>query len=243
VGEPQGEIPLRIPKLREGDFFPGLLEPCRRAENTLLVAAQAGCVQGVSTRKLDDLVRAVGLTGIDKSKVSRICSELDEFVHAFRSRHLEGSFPHSWLDAMYLMVRQDHRIVNQALVLAIAVRDTGDREILSLAFGQSEEYALWRDFLRGPVRRGLKDIQLVISDTVEVLKASMQQALAGAVFLSWNGTVIHKHGAFDPGYLGFRPSKLVLWTAIQWSYENGHRWFDFARSDLEAQDLRNRKAG
>jgi len=183
-----GEIPLRIPKLREGNFFPSLLEPRRRAEKALLAVVQAAYVQGVSTRKVDDLVRALGLSGIDKSKVSRICSELDEFVEAFRNRPLEGSFPYLWLDALYLKVRQDHRIVNQALVVAIAVRDTGDREILGLALGQSEEYAFWLDFLRGLVRRGLKGVQLVISDAHEGLKAAVEQALAGA---AWQRCRVH----------------------------------------------------
>jgi len=183
-----GEIPLRIPKLREGNFFPSLLEPRRRAEKALLAVVQAAYVQGVSTRKVDDLVRALGLTGIDKSKVSRICSELDEFVEAFRNRPLQGSYPYLWLDALYLKVRQDHRIVNQALVVAIAVRETGDREILGLALGQSEEYAFWLDFLRGLVRRGLRGVQLVISDAHEGLKAAVEQVLAGA---TWQRCRVH----------------------------------------------------
>jgi transposase-like protein len=183
-----GEIPLRIPKLREGNFFPSLLEPRRRAEKALLAVVQTAYVQGVSTRKVDDLVRALGLSGIDKSKVSRICSELDELVEAFRNRPLEGSYPYLWLDALYLKVRQDHRIVNQALVVAIAARDSGDREILGLALGQSEEYAFWLGFLRGLVRRGLKGVQLVVSDAHEGLKAAVEQALTGA---TWQRCRVH----------------------------------------------------
>jgi len=166
------------PKLREGNFFPSLLEPRRRAEKALLAVVQTAYVQGVSTRQVDDLVRALGLSGIDQSKVSQMCSELDGFVQAFRNRPLEGSFPYLWLDALYLKVRQDHRIVRQALVVAIAVLDTGDREILGLALGQGEEYAFWLDFLRGLVRRGLKGVQLVISDAHEGLKAAEVVAAA-----------------------------------------------------------------
>ena len=183
-----GEIPLRIPKLREGNFFPSLLEPRRRAEKALLAVVQAAYVQGVSTRKVDDLLQALGLTGLDKSKVSRICRELDVFVDAFRNRPLEGSYPYLWLDALYLKVRQDHRIVSQALIVAIAVRDTGDREILGISLGQSEEYAFWVDFLRGLVRRGLKGVQLVTSDAHEGLKAAVEQVLAGS---TWQRCRVH----------------------------------------------------
>ena len=183
-----GEIPLRIPKLREGSYLPSLLEPRRRAEKALLAVVQAAYVQGVSTRKVDELLQALGLTGIDKSKVSRICLELDVFVDAFRNRPLEGSYPYLWLDALYLKVRQDHRIVSQALIVAIAVRDTGDREILGVSLGQSEEYAFWLDFLRGLARRGLKGVQLVTSDAHEGLKAAVEQVLAGS---TWQRCRVH----------------------------------------------------
>jgi transposase-like protein len=183
-----GEIPLRIPKLREGQYFPSLLEPRRRAEKALLAVVQAAYVQGVSTRKVDELLQALGLTGIDKSKVSRICRELDEFVEAFRNRPLEGSYPYLWLDALYLKVRQDHRIVSQALVVGIGVKDTGEREILGFSLGQSEEYAFWLDFLRGLVRRGLKGVQLVTSDAHEGLKAAVEQVLVGS---TWQRCRVH----------------------------------------------------
>ena len=133
-----GEIPLRIPKLREGSYLPSLLEQRRRAEKALLAVVQAAYVQGVSTRKVDELLQALGLTGIDtpalaggarESKVSRICRELDVFVDAFRNRPLEGSYPNLWLDALYLKVRhtvpvscrEDHRIVSQALIVSPTV--------------------------------------------------------------------------------------------------------------------------
>jgi transposase-like protein len=114
-----GEIPLRIPKLRQGSYYPCFLEPRRRAERALLAVIQTAYVEGVSTRKVDELVQALGLTGIDKSKVSRICKELDTAVAAFRERRFERAYPYVWLDALYLKVRENHRIVSKAVVIAI----------------------------------------------------------------------------------------------------------------------------
>jgi putative transposase len=116
-----GEIDLRIPKLRVGTYFPGLLEHRRHAEKALLAVVQQAYVEGVSTRKVDDLMQAMGLNGMDKSAVSRTCKALDEVVHEFRNRPLEGRYPYVWLDAMYLKVRQNHRIVSLAKVIAIGV--------------------------------------------------------------------------------------------------------------------------
>jgi transposase-like protein len=213
-----GEIPLRIPKLREGSFFPSLLEPRRRAEKALLAVVQTAYVQGVSTRKVDDLVRALGLTGIDKSKVSRICSELDELVAAFRNRPLEGSYPYLWLDAVYLKVRQDHRILNQALVVAIGVRESGEREILGFGLGPSEEYAFWVDFLRGLVRRGLRGVQLVTSDAHQGLKGALDQVLTGA---TWQRCRVH----FMRNVLAHIPkgSKSVVAAALRTIFAQPHR--------------------
>ena len=134
-----GEIPVRIPKLRQGSYFPSFLEPRRRAERALMAVIQSAYVEGVSTRKVDKLVQTLGLTGIDKSKVSRICQELDEAVMIFRNRPLEAEYPYLWLDAVYLKVRQNHRSVNMAVVIAIGVRETGEREILAIDIGASEE--------------------------------------------------------------------------------------------------------
>ena len=183
-----GEIPLRIPKLRDGTYFPSLLEPRKRSEKALLSVVQSAYVQGVSTRKVDDLLRALGLTGIDKSKVSRICKELDDVVEAFRNRPLEGKYPYLWLDALYLKVRQDHRIVSKALIVAIGVRETGEREILGLTLGASEEYAFWLDFLRSLSRRGLQGVELVTSDAHEGLKAAIRQVLTSA---TWQRCRVH----------------------------------------------------
>ena len=175
-----GEIPLRIPKLRRGSYYPSFLEPRRRAERALLTVIQTAYVQGVSTRKVDDLVQALGLSGIDKSKVSRICKELDEAVTAFRNRELKEPYPYVWLDAVYLKVRENHRIVNMALVIASGVRETGEREILGLDMGASEDGGFWIDFLRSLLARGLKGVELVISDAHEGLKEAVSKVLTGA---------------------------------------------------------------
>jgi putative transposase len=183
-----GELPLQIPKLRQGSYFPSLLEPRRRAEQALLAVVQSAYVQGVSTRKVDELLQQLGLTGIDKSRVSRICKQLDEQVNAFRERVLEGEYPYLWLDALYLKVRQRHRIVSMAGVIAIGVRETGEREVLGLEIGASEEAAFWQEFLRKLVRRGLNGVRLVISDAHEGLRLAITQVLAGS---SWQRCRVH----------------------------------------------------
>jgi len=169
-----GEIPLRIPKVREGTYFPSLLEPRRREERALLAVVQSAYVEGVSTRKVDKLLKSLGLTGIDKSKVSRICKELDEIVEGFRQRRLEVKYPYVWLDAIYLNVRQNHRIVSMAVVIAIGVTETGEREVLGFDVGASESEAFWVEFLRRLVRRGLEGVQLVTSDAHEGLKGAIR---------------------------------------------------------------------
>lgn len=183
-----GEIELQIPKLRQGSYFPSLLEPRRRAEKALLSVVQEAYIKGVSTRKVDDLVQALGLSGFDKSAVSRACKELDEMVEQFRNRPLEHGYPYIWLDAIYLKVRQNHRIVSQAAVIAIGVRQTGERDVLGLALGASESEPFWSEFLRSLVKRGLKDVQLVISDAHEGLKAAIAKVLSGA---TWQRCRVH----------------------------------------------------
>jgi putative transposase len=183
-----GDIPLRIPKLRRGSYFPSFLEPRRRAEKALMAVIQSAYVEGVSTRKVDDLVQALGLAGVDKSKVSRMCKELDEAVTAFRNRSLEEAHPYLWLDALYLKVRQNHRIVNMAVVIAIGVRESGERDILAVDIGASEEGAFWTAFLRTLVARGLKGVQLVISDAHEGLKEAIATVLTGA---TWQRCRVH----------------------------------------------------
>ena len=183
-----GEVPLKIPKLREGSYFPSLLEPRKRSERALLAVIQEAYVKGISTRKVDDLVRALGLSGVDKSKVSRITKNLDELVQDFRRRPLEDEYPYVWLDALYLKVRQNHRVVSLAVVVAVAVTHEGTRTILGFDVGASEEEAFWLQFLRSLVERGLKGVQLVISDAHEGLKAAVRAVFAGT---SWQRCRVH----------------------------------------------------
>ena len=183
-----GEVPLKIPKLREGSYFPSLLEPRKRSEKALLAVIQEAYVKGISTRKVDDLVKALGLSGVDKSKVSRITKNLDELVQDFRQRPLEDEYPYVWLDALYLKVRQNHRVVSLAVVVAVAVTHEGTRTILGFDVGASEEEAFWLQFLRSLVERGLKGVQLVISDAHEGLKAAVRAVFAGT---SWQRCRVH----------------------------------------------------
>jgi putative transposase len=178
-----GDVALNIPKLREGSYFPGFLEPRRRAEKALLEVIQTAYVEGVSTRRVDELVQAMGLSGIDKSAVSRICKELDAIVHSFRNRPLDGKdgkYPYVWLDAVYVKVRQNHRIVSMALVVAIGVKESGERAILGLEIGASEEGSFWTEFLRSLVGRGLCGVQLVISDAHTGLQQAIPRVLSGS---------------------------------------------------------------
>src|SRR5919198_1022396 len=158
-----GELELRIPKLRQGSYFPSFLEPRRRSEQALLAVIQQAYVCGVSTRRVDQLVESLGLR-ISRSEVSRICMALDEHVEAFRTRPLEGAYPYLFLDAKVEKVRDGGRVVNKALVIAHGVHETGRREILSIDVGEAETEAFWTDFLRGLVARGLVGVQLAISD-------------------------------------------------------------------------------
>jgi len=183
-----GEIELAIPKLRQGSYYPSLLEPRRPAEKALLAVVQEAYLKGVSTRKVDDLLKALGLTGIDKSKVSRICKELDQAVEQFRQRKLQESYPYVWLDALYLKVRQNHRVVSLALVIAVGVDEQGERHLLGFDLGGSEEQAFWLAFLRSLLKRGLKSVQLVISDAHEGLKKALNQVFTGA---SWQRCRVH----------------------------------------------------
>lgn len=183
-----GEVPLRIPKLRQGSYFPSLLEPRKRSEKALLAVIQEAYVKGVSTRKVDDLVRALGLKGVSKSKVSRICQELDELVTAFRQRPLDGDYPYVWLDALYVKVRQRHRIVSQAVVIAIGVRRDGERAVLGFDVGPGEEEAFWKAFLRQLKERGLSGVQIVTSDAHNGLKKAVQAVFAGA---AWQRCRVH----------------------------------------------------
>src|ERR1043166_195401 len=136
-----GTLELQVPRVRDGTFFPSLLEPRRRAERALLAVVQEAYVQGVSTRRVDDLVQALGMSGISKSQVSRICAELDAEVERFRTRRLEGPYPYVWLDATFVKVREAGRVVSMAIVVAIGVRASGERGVVGLDVGPSEDGA------------------------------------------------------------------------------------------------------
>jgi transposase-like protein len=183
-----GTIELQVPRVRDGSYFPSLLEPRRRAERALLAVVQEAYVQGVSTRRVDDLVQALGMTGISKSQVSRICTALDAEVERFRTRRLEGPYPYVWLDATFVKVRQTGKVVSMAVVIAIGVKARGDREVLGLDVGPSEDGAFWLQFLRSLVTRGLAGVQLVISDAHEGLKGAIAAVLQGA---SWQRCRVH----------------------------------------------------
>ncbi|MGZ3329962.1 MAG: IS256 family transposase [Xanthobacteraceae bacterium] len=182
-----GTIPLRIPKLRRGSYFPGFLEPRRSSERALAAVIQEAYVQGISTRSVDDLVKAMGMTGISKSQVSRLCEEIDERVNAFLERPLEGDWPYLWIDATYVKVRQGGRIVSVATIIAVAVNAEGRREVLGMATGPSEAETFWTQFLRSLMRRGLRGVKLMISDAHEGLKAAAAKVLKA----SWQRCRVH----------------------------------------------------
>ena len=182
-----GALELRIPKLRSGSFFPSFLEPRKMSEKALVAVVQEAYVQGVSTRKVDDLVQSMGMTGISKSQVSRLCEELDQKVQEFLGRDLTGAWPYLWLDATYLKVRSGGRVVNKAVVVAVGVNDQGGRETLGLAVGPAENEAFWTQFVRSLVQRGLRGVELVISDAHEGVKAAIARMLEA----SWQRCRVH----------------------------------------------------
>ena len=183
-----GRLELQIPKLRTGSFFPTLLEPRRRIDRALLAVVQEAYVLGISTRKVDDLMAALGGCSISRSEVSRICALLDEELAEFRERPLDEPYPYVWFDATYEKVRQGARIVSQAAVVAVGVRETGEKSVLGLAIGASETEAFWLEFCRSLARRGLSGVQLVISDAHEGLRSALSQVFAGA---AWQRCKVH----------------------------------------------------
>jgi len=183
-----GTLDLKVPRVRDGSYFPSLLEPRKRAERALVAVVREAYVQGVSTRRVDDLVKALGLDGISRSQVSRLCEELDTEVERFRQRKLEGAYPFLWLDATFVKVRHDHRVVSMAIVIAIGVNADGQREVLGLDVGPSEDGAFWHAFLRSLVARGLSGVNLVTSDAHEGLKGAIAAVLQGA---SWQRCRTH----------------------------------------------------
>jgi putative transposase len=214
-----GTVELRIPKLRTGSYFPGFLEPRRMAEKALTAVIQEAYVQGISTRSVDDLVKAMGMTGISKSQVSRLCEEIDERVKAFLDRPLEGDWPYLWIDATYVKVRRAGRIVSAAVIVAVGVNTDGRREVLGLDIAPSEAETFWTEFLRKLARRGLRGVKLVISDAHEGLKAAAAKVLS----TTWQRCRVHfmRNALAHAGKSGRRVVSALIATA-------------FAQEDAEA---------
>jgi transposase-like protein len=214
-----GTVELRIPKLRKGSYFPGFLEPRRLAEKALTAVIQEAYVHGVSTRSVDDLVKAMGGTGISKSQVSRLCEEIDDKVKAFLDRPIEGDWPYLWIDATYVKARDNGRIVSMAAIVAVGVNNDGRREVLGLDIGPSEAETFWTEFLRKLRRRGLRGVKLVISDAHEGLKAAVAKVLTA----SWQRCRVHfmRNVLAHAGKSGRRVVSALIATA-------------FAQDDAEA---------
>jgi putative transposase len=182
-----GSIELAIPKLRQGSYFPGFLGPRRRAEQALVAVVQEAYVNGVSTRKVDRLVAQLGLQGMSKDQVSRLCGGLDEQVRSFRERPLEGAYPYLWLDAEVERVREPGGVRHKALVIAYGVHHSGRREVIGLDVGEAETEAFWREFLRGLRARGLDGVKLAISDA----HAGLKQAIGQVLGCAWQRCTVH----------------------------------------------------
>jgi putative transposase len=221
-----GTIDLRIPKLRKGSYFPGFLEPRRMAEKALAAVVQEAYVHGISTRSVDDLVKAMGMSGISKSQVSRLCEDIDDKVQAFLGRPIEGDWPYLWIDATYVKVREAGRIVSAAVIVAVAVNKDGRREVLGMDIGPSEAETFWTAFLRKLARRGLRGVKLVISDAHEGIKA----AVAKVLHASWQRCRVHfmRNVLAHAGKSGRRVVSAFIATA-------------FAQDDAEAARIQWRK--
>jgi transposase-like protein len=207
-----GTVELRIPKLRKGSYFPGFLEPRRLAEKALTAVVQEAYVHGVSTRSVDDLVKAMGMSGISKSQVSRLCEEIDDKVTAFLTRPLEGDWPYLWIDATYVKTRQSGRVVSVAVIVAVAVNSDGRREVLGLDIAPSEAEPFWTEFLRKLTRRGLRGVKLVISDAHEGIKAAVAKVLSA----SWQRCRVHfmRNALAHAGRQGRRVVSAFIGTAF-----------------------------
>ena len=182
-----GTLPVAIPKLRKGSYFPPFLEARRTSDKALIAVIQEAYVHGVSTRSVDELAKAMGLAGISKSQVSRLCAEIDERVKAFLARPIEGSWPYVWIDATYVRVREGGRIVSVAVIIAVGANADGRREVLGMAVGPSEAEPFWTKFLRSLTERGLRGVRLVISDAHEGLKKAVRKMLGA----TWQRCAVH----------------------------------------------------
>jgi transposase-like protein len=207
-----GTVELRIPKLRKGSYFPGFLEPRRLAEKALTAVIQEAYIQGISTRSVDDLVKAMGMTGISKSQVSRLCEEIDQRVKVFLDRPIEGDWPYLWVDATYVKVRQAGRIVSVAVIVAVGVNADGRREVLGMDIGPSEAETFWTSFLRTLARRGLHGVKLVVSDAHEGIKAAVSRIFTA----TWQRCRVHfmRNALAHAGRSGRRVVSAFIATAF-----------------------------
>jgi putative transposase len=207
-----GTVELRIPKLRKGSYFPGFLEPRRLAEKALTAVVQEAYIQGISTRSVDDLVKALGMSGISKSQVSRVCEEIDGRVNAFLERPIEGDWPYLWIDATYVKVRSNGRVVSVAAIMAVAVNADGRREVLGMDIGPSEAETFWTAFLRKLARRGLRGVKLVVSDAHEGIKAAVSKVLSA----TWQRCRVHfmRNALAHAGRSGRRVVSAFIATAF-----------------------------
>jgi len=207
-----GTVELRIPRLRKGSYFPGFLEPRRLAEKALTAVIQEAYVQGISTRSVDDLVKAMGMIGISKSQVGRLCEDIDGKVEAFLERPIEGDWPYLWIDATYLKVRRGGRIVSVAAIIAVAVNTDSRREVLGMQIGTSEAEPIWTELLRKLTRRGLRGVKLVISDAHEGIKAAVTKVLCA----TWRRFRVHfmRNVLAHAGKSGRRVASAFIATAF-----------------------------
>jgi transposase-like protein len=207
-----GTVELRIPKLRKGSYFPGFLEPRRLAEKALTAVVQEAYIQGISTRSVDDLVKALGMSGISKSQVSRLCEEIDERVRAFLDRPIDGDWPYLWIDATYVKVRSNGRVVPVAVIMAVGVNADGRREVLGMDIGPSEAETFWTAFLRKLARRGLRGVKLVVSDAHEGIKAAVSKVLSA----TWQRCRVHfmRNALAHAGRSGRRVVSAFIATAF-----------------------------
>jgi transposase-like protein len=213
-----GTVELRIPRLRKGSYFPSFLEPRRLAEKALTAVIQEAYIQGVSTRSVDDLVKAMGGGGVSKSQVSRLCEEIDGRVKTFLERvlgldpRIEGDWPYLWIDATYLKVRRGGRVVSVAVIIAVGVNTKGRREVLGMEVGPSEAEPIWTEFLRKLTRRGLRGVKLVISDGHEGIKASVAKVLNA----TWQRCRVHfmRNVLTHAGRQGRRVASAFIATAF-----------------------------
>jgi len=207
-----GTVELRIPKLRRGSYFPAFLEPRRMAEKALTAVIQEAYIQGISTRSVDDLVKAMGMSGISKSQVSRLCEDIDQRVKAFLDRPIEGDWPYLWIDATYVKVRQAGRIVSVTVIVAVGVNADGRREVLGMDIGPSEAETFWTGFLRKLARRGLRGVKLTVSDAHEGIKAAVSKIFTA----TWQRCRVHfmRNALAHAGRSGRRVVSAFIATAF-----------------------------